>query len=233
MRILKHLTGIPGKKLPEKGPLGRGKLACGIAVLTLSAGTALAAGAGTPASAATAVCGRFCMTLYHEKGTDVMAVSGGGFGVVGQALTLSAPGPYYWEDFLSLDEGTVASVYGDGLVSSVADQTWPSDQVYEYEYAPADVPSGLCVGTASPGGDDVPVTLRPCGVTSTVMWILLPQPQAIGHGYAPLINGGDTSVTYPWVLFGEAPMTTYPLVQSVSQPGYNLFEMWEVDAGGL
>src|SRR5580698_5345851 len=119
MRILKHLTGIPGKKLPEKGPLGRGKLACGIAVLTLSA-------------------------------------------------------------------GTVASVYGDGLVSSVADQTWPSDQVYEYEYAPADVPSGLCVGTASPGGDDVPVTLRPCGVTSTVMWILLPQPQAIGHGYAPL-----------------------------------------------
>jgi hypothetical protein len=82
----------------------RRSLACGIAALTLSAGTALAAGAATPARAATAVCGRFCMTLYDEKaGTSyVMAVSGGGFGSVGQALTMSAPGPYYWEDFLSL-----------------------------------------------------------------------------------------------------------------------------------
>jgi hypothetical protein len=212
----------------------RWSLTCGIAALTLSAGTALVAGAATPASAASAVCGRFCMTLYDEKGTsEVMAVSGAGFGYAGQALTMSAPGPDYWEDFQNLDEGTVASLYARGLVSAVVDQNWPSDSVYEYEYTPADVRSGLCVGIASPGANDVPVTLQPCGATSTVMWVLVPQPQSIAHGFAPLINGSDTSATYPTVLFGDFPMITEPLVQSFSQPGYNVFEMWQVEQGGL
>jgi hypothetical protein len=59
----------------------RRNLACGIAALTMSAGTALAAGAATPASAASVVCGRFCMTMYNENHTGyVMAVSGGGLG---------------------------------------------------------------------------------------------------------------------------------------------------------
>jgi hypothetical protein len=210
----------------------RRNLACGIAALALSAGSALAAGAATPASAATAVCGRYCTTLYNEKSTaDVMAVSGSGMGTVGQAVTMSAAGPYYWEDFLSLDQGTAASVYARGLVSSVVDQNWPSGTVYEYEYAPADVPSGLCVGTATTAGNDVPVTLQPCGATSTVMWVQLPQPT--GNGYAPLVNGSDTSATYPSVLFGDYPMITEPLVLSLSQPGYNIFEMWEADPGIL
>jgi len=212
----------------------RGNLACGIAVLTMSAGIALAAETTTPASAATAPCGGSCMTLYDEKGAgDVMAVSGGGFGTAGQALTVSAAGPYYWEDFMSLSQGTVASVYARGLVSSVVDQTWPSDRVYEYEYAPEAVRSGLCVGTAAAGGYDVPVTLQPCGATSAVMWISVPQPQAIGHGFAPLVNGSDTSATSPSVLFGASPMITEPLLQSFSQPGYNVFEMWQADPGDL
>jgi hypothetical protein len=174
------------------------------------------------------------MTLYDEKGAgDVMAVSGGGFGTAGQALTVSAAGPYYWEDFMSLSQGTVASVSARGLISPVADQTWPSDSVYEYEYAPEAVRSGLCVGTATPGGYDVPVTLQPCGATSTVMWISVPQPLAIGHGFAPLVNGSDTSATSPSVLFGASPMVTEPLVQSFSQPGYNVFEMWQADPGDL
>jgi hypothetical protein len=95
------------------------------------------------------------------------------------------------------------------------------------------VPSGLCVGTAQAGGYDVPVTLQPCGDTSTVMWVLLPQPAAIGHGYAPLVNGSDTSATYPSVLFGDSPMITEPLLQSLSQPGYNVFEVWQAELGGL
>jgi hypothetical protein len=212
----------------------RGNLVCGIAALTLSAGTALAAGTATPASAASAPCGRYCMTLYDEKGAgDVMAVSGGGFGARGQALTVSAAGPYYWEDFMSLSQGTAASVYARGLVSAVVDQAWPSDSVYEYEYAPEAVPSGLCAGTATPGGYDVPVTLQPCGGTSAVMWIQVPQPRATGHGFAPLVNGSDTSATSPSVLFGASPMITEPLVLSLSQPGYNVFEMWQADPGDL
>jgi hypothetical protein len=227
MGFLKNITGGPGQKLPR----GRVKLVCGVAAATLSAGTALVAGTATPARAATAVCGLHCMTMYPERGSDVMGVSGGGFGYAGQALTLEAPGPYYWEDFLSLDQGTVASVYARGLVSSVVDQNWPSDTVYEYEYAPEAVPSGLCVGTTPPGGYDVPVTLQPCGATSTVMWVTVPQPTATGHGYAPLINGSAASATYPTVLFGDFPMITDPLVQSLSQPGYNVYEMWKVVYG--
>lgn len=212
----------------------RGNLACGIAVLTMSAGITLAAETTTPASAATAVCGGSCMTLFDEEGAgDVMAVSGGGFGTAGQALTVSAPGPYYWEDFMSLSQGTVASVYARGLVSSVVDQTWPSASVYEYEYAPEAVPSGLCVGTAAPGGYDVPVTLQPCGVTSTVMWIPLRPQRPTVHEFVPLVNGSATSATSPTVLFGASPMITEPLVQSLSQPGYNVFEMWQSESGDL
>jgi hypothetical protein len=212
----------------------RRNLACGIAALTLSAGTALAAGATTPASAASVVCGRFCMTMYNENHTGyVMAVSGGGSGTAGQALTMSAAGPDAYEDFQQVDVGTVASVYAEGLVSSVVDQNWPSDTVYEYEYTPAYARSGLCVGTATSGGYDVPVTLQPCGATSTVMWVLLPQSVPAGNVFAPLVNGSDTSATYPSVLFGDSPMITYPLVLSLSVPGYNVFEMWGVDQGAL
>ena len=212
----------------------RRTLTYAIAALTLSAGTALAAGVATPARAATAVCGGNCMTMYNENHAGyVMAVSGGGFGTAGQALTMEAPGTYYWEDFLSLDQGTVASLYARGLVSSVVDQNWPSDTVYEYEYAPEAVRSGLCVGTAGSAGSDTPVTLQPCGVTSTVMWVLVPQSVPAGHVYAPLVNGSDTSATSPSVLFGASPMITEPLVQSLSQPGYNVFEMWRADPGDL
>jgi len=68
------------------------------------------------------------MTLYSQQfGTgDVMAVLNG-VDTVGQAAILTTAGPDSDEDFLSQYQGTVASVYANGLVSSVVDQTWPSD----------------------------------------------------------------------------------------------------------
>jgi hypothetical protein len=65
------------------------------------------------------------------------------------------------------------------------------------------------------------------------MWVLLPQSVPAGNVFAPLVNGSDTSATYPSVLFGDSPMITDPLVLSLSVPGYNVFEMWGVDQGAL
>lgn len=215
----------------------RGNLGCGIAALTLAGGTALAAGAAIPAHAATSACGHNCMTLYSQQfGTgDVMAVFNG-VDSVGQAVIVTTAGPDADEDFLSLYEGTVASVYADGLVSSVADQTWPSDGVYQYEYAPDGVLSGLCLGTALTASPGVPVDLQPCGLTSTVMWIPLPESTFLGDGFSPLVNGSDASTTSTPVLDVSAPndqLTIQALTRGPRGPVTTPYEMWQDESGVL
>lgn len=209
----------------------------GVAVLTLALGTALAAGTVLPASAATAACGRNCVTLYSEIfGTgDVMAVLNG-TDAVGQALIVTTAGPDLDEDFLGLYQGTVASVYADGLVSSVADQYWSSDGVYEYEYAPDGVLSGLCLGTALTASPGVPVDLQPCGITSTVMWIPLPEEPLIGHGFSPFVNGSDASTsTTPVLDVGTVndQLTIQALVRGPRTIGPTPYEMWQDESGVL
>jgi hypothetical protein len=215
----------------------RGNLGRGIAALTLAGGTALAAGAAIPANAATSACGQNCMTLYSQQfgAGAVMAVLNG-VDAVGQAAIVTTAGPDSDEDFLGLYEGTVASVYADGLVSSVADQTWPSDGVYEYEYAPDGVLSGLCLGTALTASPGVPVGLQPCGLTSTVMWIPLPEPAFLGDGFSPLVNGSDTSATSASVLDVGAlndQMTIQALHKGPRGPAPSSYEMWQDESGVL
>jgi hypothetical protein len=216
----------------------RGNFGRGLAALTLAAGsTALAAGAAIPANAATPACGHSCVTLYSQifGAGDVMAVLNG-VDAVGQAAIVTTAGPDSDEDFLSLYEGTVASVYADGLVSSVADQAWPSDAVYEYEYAPDGVLSGLCLGTALTASAGVPVGLQPCGITSTVMWIPLPQPAYLGDGFTPLVNGSDTSATSVPVLDVGAlndQLTIQTLHKGPKGPSPSAYEMWQDESGVL
>jgi hypothetical protein len=79
------------------------------------------------------------------------------------------------------------------------------DPAWEFEYAPAGVDSGLCVGVAATATAKEGVTLQPCGVSAKTVWIEddNDSPATALRGYVPLINGSDTNFSHPFVM-------TYP-----------------------
>lgn len=97
-----------------------------------------------------------------------------------------------------LNEGTVQEFYNYGIFNSTVGTTWPSDEVYEYEYAPGGVQSNLCVGETSLGGD---LTLQDCGVSAVTCWIALANDKI--NGGEPLVIGTDTVANTPYVM--DAP----------------------------
>ena len=50
--------------------------------------------------------------------------------------------------------------------------TTPNDLAIEFEYSPAGVNSGLCIGVASHRHNNEGVTLQPCGVSAKTVWIV-------------------------------------------------------------
>jgi len=165
--------------------------------LAVGAG-ALADAAAPVADAATVACGGACMAIGPEEYglSYVTAVSGGA--VTGQGIHLAKAAESASEDFMLRNEGTVAALYKDGLIGASLRFSWPSDEVYEYAYAPDGVASSLCVGVASTATQGAPVSLQPCGSSPRVLWIAL-SADSIG-GFEPLINGSDANDRDPYVL---------------------------------
>jgi hypothetical protein len=125
----------------------------GLAALVLAAG-ALAA-AGPAASAATPACGQSCLALASQAfGTsDVSAVFYPRFAMPGkgQSVILSSAGNLSSEDWRVTIEVTVAQVYAAGIVGAAVGRTWPSDEAFEFQYAPngnftGHVPGRQCSG---------------------------------------------------------------------------------------
>jgi hypothetical protein len=127
-------------------------------------------------------------------------------------------------------EGTVAYFYSVGIIGPAVGQTWPSDEAYEYRYAPDGVPDGLCLGLAATAADGTAVSLQPCGTSVRVLWVALAADR-IGE-YQPLINGSDTATGAPYVLtagqLGAVLTTTqmYLVAGSVAPS-----QMWEARSG--
>jgi hypothetical protein len=115
-----------------------------------------------------------------------------------QSVVLSAAGNVSSEDWHRVDEGTVAQFYAQGIVGAAVGQTWPSNEVYEFEYMPGGKYSELCLGTSVTAANGTPVVLQPCGINSKTLWIPLTS-DASGR-FVPAINGSDTLVNTPYVL---------------------------------
>lgn len=169
------------------------------------AGSALFAGPG--AQAATPQCGTGCASLYNliYGPSDVMAVAGasGTSANVGQPIALlAASGSSQGEDWVLLAEGTVGDFYAAGLVSPGLNLHYANDEVYEYDYVPYGVDSGLCLGVAGIAGNGAPVSLRPCGVDAHTLWVADTADQY--RRQIPLINGTDTNFSYPYVLTADS-----------------------------
>ena len=86
---------------------------------------------------------------------------------------------------------------------------YANDWVWETQYSPYGVNSGLCVGitTAASGA---PVSLQPCGVSAKTWWISDNAHRYFhkGHFYTPWVNAASTNFTQPLVL--TYPTNGYP-----------------------
>jgi hypothetical protein len=210
----------------------RQRIFAGLAALALAGGAVAAV--ETSGNAATVDCGASCTALAaQEWGTGYVVSVSGGTVTGGQTVTLTAAGLYNAEDFRALDDGTVAALYGAGLVGAAVGKTWPAFGGYEYEYAPGGIYSGYCLGTASTAAAGVAVGLQQCGVSARTLWIPLTI-DAIG-GFEPIINGSDTEADTPYVLTAGgtagAGLTTreLDLVAGTFDPA----EMWQAQTGVL
>jgi hypothetical protein len=73
---------------------------------------------------------------------------------------------------------------------STLDAHYGSDEIFEFQYQPGGISSGLCLGIASGPAQGTKVTLQPCGVTVNTIWIN-DAADGIG-GYAPYVSGSGT-----------------------------------------
>jgi len=178
---------------------GKRKAIVGLAGLALAGGAFLGGVAAAPvAGAASPACGYSCVNMHNQKfgSADVGAVSGG-TEAAGQAVILAAAAPSTSEDWTAAYQGTVSDFYAAGLMNATLDKYYGPDPVFEVEYAPGGVSSGLCMGIASGPVHGTKVTLQPCTkITST--WIY--DTADASSGYAPLISGSDTQYPAPDVL---------------------------------
>jgi hypothetical protein len=211
---------------------GTKRIFAGLAALALAGGAVAALGPG--ASAASSACGSSCVSLYAQSfGTaDVSAVLPAAAGKP-QYIILSAAADSQSEDFKAEFQGTVFDFCTAGIMTGVVCTTWPNNSVYEYQYAPGNVESSLCIGTAVAAVNGTKVSLQPCGVDAETTWILL-SIDTIG-GYQPLIAGTDTVQNTPVVLTAGSAvggkLTTHQL--NLVNGTFNPAQMWQTVSGVL
>jgi hypothetical protein len=105
---------------------------------------------------------------------------------------------------------TVAQLCADGAgLGAGTCARYASDFVWETQYSPYGVNSGLCVGVAAAVSGEA-VTLQPCGVSAKTWWISDNAHRYFhkGHFYTPWVNAGSTNFTQPLVL--TYPANGYP-----------------------
>jgi len=184
------------------------KVLAAAATLTIVGGVSAAATGA--ASAATSACGPPCISVFSsELGTYahpnfVEAVLGGGGADVGQPVGLKrASGSDPSQDILPRaprEEAKVADFYAAGLVSADANSHYGSLAAVQQEYAPLGIRSGLCVGLASVAYQNQGLTLQPCSVPGTTVWVIHPTLAPTTPGYFPIINASTTDFSRPFAM---------------------------------
>jgi hypothetical protein len=181
----------------------KNKTLAAAATLTLVGGVStvetLSAGAATPA------CGSNCISVFsRELGTyaqpnfveDIL----GGVAKVGQPVGLKQASSSDSSEDIVPNGGTVSDFYAAGMVSAEANQHYGGLKAVQQEYAPFGVPNGLCVGLASVAYQNEELTLQPCGVPGTTVWVVDPALSPTTPGYFPIINASTTDFSHPFAM---------------------------------
>jgi hypothetical protein len=184
----------------------RRKVVAAAATLTMAG----AVGAATsPANAATAECGPGCISVFSsELGTyadvnAVEAVLGGGAAQLGQPVGLKqVSGTDPAEDFRpggATGGGKVSDFYADGMVSAEANDHYEQLDAVQQKYAPFGVETGMCVGVARVAQNEA-LTLQPCDVPGTTVWIVHPVPESTTPGYFAIVNAATSDFRRPFAM---------------------------------
>ncbi len=207
--------------------------------------TSLSLGAGAASAATTShngtyQCGNTCINVFSlrlgSSVTNNAYVPGdtGAGGRVGTMVNLHLAGNTRPNGDFSLS--------GTGSVSDWCGTFWPnysyicrhygSDSVFEVQFSPFGQPFGtLCAGLQYPVYSGENVTLQPCGMRSSTLWIADDNHQVGGNGPFSLtsndcadpvsglhmpVGPGDTSVPYcPWLNGASHNMFSHPLALTV------------------
>lgn len=163
-------------------------LLTGAATLTIAAGVF---SLGTPsASAATPACGADCISIFsRELGTygqpNVVEAVLDGVARVGQPVILAPASSSDPSQDLIPTLGRVSDFYAQGMVSAEVNRHYGNLDAAQIQYAPFGVVSGLCVGLAKPAFQGAGLTLQPCTVPGTTVFII-DMPNATADGYFPI-----------------------------------------------
>jgi hypothetical protein len=176
--------------------------ACVITVGTLSA------------SAATPECGDRCISLFSkELGTyaqpNVVEAVLDGVAKVGQPVILKRASSSDPSQDLIPTLGRVSDFYAAGMVSAEVNSHYGNLDAAQIQYAPFRVVSGLCVGLAKPAFQGAGLTLQPCTVAGTTVFII-DMPHATADGYFPILNASTTDFSRPFAMH-------YPRDQQASE----------------
>jgi hypothetical protein len=182
-------------------------LAAAAATLTVVGGVSVA---GTiSANAATPQCGPKCIEVFSPRfGTpaqpDFIESVRHGKARVGEPAIL---GPASSSDPsgdlmpIVLGSGTVSDFSASGMVSAGVNSHYGSLHAVQLEYAPSGKATGLCSAVAETAFENESLSLQPCSVPGTTVWIIDPAVAPTADaGYFAIINGSTTDYEHPFAM---------------------------------
>ena len=179
------------------------------AVATLTVAGGLSTLETLPAVAATADCGPNCIQIFSAKfGTNAnpnfVETVWGGVGAVGQPTILARPSSSNPAgDFIATapGKGLVSDFFEAGMVSAAVNEHYGSERAAQIEYAPFGEPTGLCAGLATTAYQNEGLTLQPCSIPGTTVWIIATADSpATAPARFPIVSGSNTVFTRPFAM---------------------------------
>jgi hypothetical protein len=104
------------------------------------------------------------------------------------------------EDLLSIG-GQVSQFYARGMVSAAVNAHYGSEKAAQIEYAPHGQPTGLCAAVARTAYQGEGLTLQPCRVPGTTVFIIdTADSPTTAPAYFPIVNASTTDFTHPFAM---------------------------------
>jgi hypothetical protein len=97
--------------------------------------------------------------------------------------------------------GTVSQLHADGMVSAAAAAHYGKEHAAQIEYAPYGKPTGLCAALAVTAYQNEGLSLQPCSIPGTTVWILdTGDSPATAPGIFPIVNASTTDFAHPFAM---------------------------------
>jgi hypothetical protein len=170
------------------------------------------------ASAATPACAGDCISLFSKVlGTydepSVVETVLDGVAKVGQPVILEPVNGDPSQDLIP-NLKRVSDFYAEGMVSAEVNSHYGDLDAAQIQFAPFGDESGLCVGLAKAASQGAGLTLQPCEVPGTTVFII-DMPHATADGYFPILNASTTDFSRPFAM--SYPRDQYATDQRLQQ----------------